>query len=351
MTLIKILAALIIFGLIILIHEFGHFIVARAFGVKVLEFSFGMGPRLFTIHGKKTDYSLKLFPIGGSCAMKGELNEDENDPGAKDSFVNKKPWQRLLVILAGPVFNFILAFITAFILVTALGSDKAVIASVMDGYPAQEAGIQAGDQIVAMNSRHIHLYREISIYNMLHTGKEVDIKVRRGSEILKFHIVPKYDEETGRYLVGMVSSGESVIPANIFEAFEYSYYELRYNILTVIDSLAYLVKGNISRDSVMGPVGIVSNISQTVETVAPYGLKVLLLTIADYVLLFSSNLGVMNLLPFPALDGGRILFILYEMITKKPVKREIEGYIHFAGFAILMLLMIFIAYNDIGRLL
>lgn len=348
MIILKILVAIFIFGLLVFIHELGHFLVARACGVKVIEFSLGMGPRLFTIHGDQTDYSIKALPIGGSCQMKGEMDDDTGDP---DCFINKPAWQRGLVILAGPMFNFLLAFAVAFALVINLGTDKPVVQSVMDGFPAQEAGIQAGDTIKQINARRIYLYREVGLYVAIHEGQELAIIVGRDDGDHVYRVMPEYDEESGRNLIGMMSSGEQTMPENVWDTVKYSYYEMRYNVLTVIDSIIYVFGGHATKDAVMGPVGIVSTISDTVEAAVPQGVRVVLLTIADFILLLGTNLGVMNLLPFPALDGGRLLFILYEMIFRKPVDRKIEGYIHFAGFAILMLLMVLIMVNDIGRLL
>jgi len=344
----KIFVAIFIFGLLVFIHELGHFLVARACGVKVLEFSLGMGPRLFTIHGEKSDYSLKALPIGGSCQMKGEMTDDTGDP---DCFINKPAWQRGLIILAGPLFNFLLAFVVAVALVVNLGTDKPVIQSVMDGFPAQEAGIQAGDTIKQINARRIYLYREIGLYVAIHEGQDLALRVGREDGDHTYVVRPRYDEESGRNLIGMLSSGVQTMPENIFDTVKYSYYELRYNVLTVIDSLIYLFGGHASRDSVMGPVGIVTTISDTVEEAAPLGIRILLLTIADFILLLGTNLGVMNLLPFPALDGGRLLFIIFELIFRRPVDRKIESYVHLTGFAILMLLMVLILINDIGRLL
>jgi len=348
LIILKILAAILIFGILIFIHELGHFLVARACGVKVLEFSLGMGPRLFTIHGRKTDYSLKALPLGGSCQMKGEMDDDTGDP---DCFINKPAWQRGLIILAGPVFNFLLAFAVAIVLVVSLGTDKPVVKSVMDGFPAQEAGIQAGDSIKRINSRQIHLYREIGIYVAIHSDSDLTVTVARADGEHVYTVRPKYDHESGRNLIGMVSSGEQTMPESLWDTIRYSYYEMRYNVLTVIDSLIYVFGGHAGRDSVMGPVGIVTTISDTVAEAAPLGLRILLLTIADYILLLGTNLGVMNLLPFPALDGGRLLFIIFELIFRRPVDRKIEGYVHLAGFAILMLLMVLVAYNDIVKLL
>lgn len=348
-TIIKILAALVIFGLIILIHELGHFVAAKACGVNVIEFSLGMGPRLFTIHGKETDYSLKLFPIGGSCEMKGEIDDEES--GDSDSFQNKKPWQRFIIILAGPLFNFILSFIVAIILCLNLGTDLSVIADVVPGMPAQEAGLLPGDEILNINGRTIKLYREISLFNMLHESEPQRITVNRNGEKLSYDLIPEYSDEYGRYMIGITGSAENTFPESISDLIRYSYYELRYNVLLAVDSLVYLINGHFSPDNVMGPVGIISTISDTVEQTIPYGLKILLLTVADFILLFSTNVGVLNLIPFPALDGGRLLLILIEMIIGKPVNRKVENYINFAGFVLLMLLILVISINDIGRLI
>ena len=348
-TILKIVCALLIFGLIILVHEFGHFIAAKACGVKVIEFSLGMGPRLFTVHGKSTDYSLKVLPLGGSCNMKGEA--DEEDIPDNDSFNAKEPWQRFLIIFAGPGFNFILSFLVAFILVANLGTDLPVIMDTVPGMAAEEAGLEAGDRITKINNRYINLYREVRTYNLINEGINQIITVSRDGEEIVRYVTPKYSEEYGMYMIGIIGSGENTFPENIIDAFKYSFYELRYNILIVFDSFKYLFNGHLSPDNVMGPVGIISSISETVEQTIPYGLRILLLTIADYILLFGTNVAVLNLVPFPALDGGRLLLILIEMIIRRPINRKYENYISFVGFAALMLFMLVISINDIGRLL
>ena len=349
MILIKTVSAILIFGLIILIHEFGHFIVAKACGVKVIEFSLGMGPRLFTYHGKETNYSLKLLPLGGSCEMKGETEEEESED--KDSFGNKKPWQRFLIVFAGPAFNFILAFIVGCILVINVGSDRPVITDIVEGMPAQSCGILPGDEVLNINGRNIHLYREISLYNFIHAGEKQSITIQRDKKQYTFSLIPAYSEEYGKYMIGIIGSNEYTKPSNIFETFRFGYYEMRFNVLSVFDSIVYLVNGHFSKDSVMGPVGIIGTISDTVGEAVPRGLRILLLTVADFILLFSTNVGVMNLLPFPALDGGRIVLILFEWITGRRVNRKVENYINFIGFAILMILMLVITVNDIGRMI
>ena len=349
MFLVKTISAIIIFGLIILIHEFGHFILAKACGVKVIEFSLGMGPRLFTYHGKDTDYSLKVFPLGGSCQMKGE--DEEKGSEDEDSFQNKKPWQRFLIVFAGPAFNFILAFIIGCILVLNVGSDRPLVSDTSEGLPAAICGILPGDEIVNINGRNIRLYREISLYNYIHAREAQEVTVKRNNGYHTYSLTPVYSEEYGRYLIGITGPGEYTKPSDIFETFRFGYYEMRYNFLAAVDSIIYLINGHFSKDSVMGPVGIIGTISDTVEEAVPNGLRIVLLTLADFILLFSTNVGVMNLLPFPALDGGRIVMIVFEWITGKTVNRKVENYINFIGFALLMLLMLLITVNDIGRMI
>lgn len=348
MILLKIVCAVLIFGLIILGHEFGHFVTARMCGVTVNEFSFGMGPRIFSVQGKNTRFSLKALPLGGSCEMKGELDDTSGDP---DCFINKKPWQRLIIIAAGPCFNFLMSFIVACILAAALGSDRPVVGSLMNGLPGEKAGIQCGDEVIRINNRNIKLFREISVYNSLHQGEKFEVTILRADGKHTYVIEPEFNDEYGKYMLGIMSNPEDAFPENILQLFKYGYYEVRYNFLIAIDSLSYIFNGHLTSDSVMGPVGIVGTITETVEEVAPKGARILFLTICDYILLFGTNLGIMNLLPFPALDGGRILFIIIEMILGRPVNREIEGYIHIGGFAVLILLMLYIAFNDVIRLI
>lgn len=345
LTLLKIICGVLIFGLIIFIHEFGHFIVAVLMGVKCNEFSLGMGPRLFTIHGKLTDYSLKLLPIGGSCALKGEM---EDEDGADDCFVNKKPWQRFLVIFAGPAFNIVLSFIVAMILISNTGTRLSYVSEVMEGYPAQEAGIEAGDRIVRLNSRNIDLLQDMQLYLMTHENLDLDVTVLRDGQKLMYHIEPFYSEEAGKRLIGIVGS-DPVMPENVFETIEYSYYELRYDVTAVFDSLYYALNGHDVRNNVMGVVGAVGVISDTVEVTYQYGLRVMLLTIAQFLLLFGTNIAVMNLIPFPALDGGRLVLIVIEMITGKKLNEKVENTVTYIGFAILMVLMLLIMFNDILR--
>ena len=343
----NIVIALIIFGIIVLIHEFGHFLFAKLSGVKVVEFSVGMGPRIFSVKGKETKYSLKLLPLGGSCAMYGE-DDDEDAPG---SFNSAPLFGRIATIAAGPIFNFILAFLVAIFIVANVGVDKPVISGFVSGLPAESSGLMAGDEIKEINGKKVDFYRNVSTYLFLNQGKDIVLTVKRnGNEEKTVNISPVYSEENSQYMIGIRSSGYQKL-TNPLEIIKYSVLEVKFTISMTVESLAHLIKGKVDVGEVSGPVGIVSMIGDTVNESKPYGIFVVLLSLSQMVLLLSANLGVMNLLPLPALDGGRLIFLFLEAIFRRPLNRKIEGYIHLAGFALLMLLMVFVMFNDIRKIL
>lgn len=348
----SIIVAILVFGLIILIHEFGHFIVAKKCGIGVIEFSIGMGPRLLSFEKGETRYSIKALPFGGSCMMMGE-DENDSDPRA---FNNKPVWSRIAVIAAGPVFNFILAFVLALIIVSYVGYDAPVLTGVIDGFPAQESGMQAGDVLTKVNGRKITIYRDLQMYLIMNPGKELDVEYKRpaadggAAEKYSTHIVPKFSEENQSYMMGIETSTYRVATTSLMETLKYSAYEVQYCIRTTIDSVGMLVRGKVGKDDIAGPVRMVSVIDETVEETKNYGMAVTLLTLANLCLLLSANLGVMNLLPIPALDGGRLVFLLIELVRGKPIDKEKEGMVHMAGMVFLMGLMIFVLFNDITTL-
>ena len=338
--------ALLIFGVIVTFHEFGHFIVAKKSGIKVIEFSVGMGPRIISWQGKETRYSLKIFPLGGSCMMLGEDEEEENLEG---SFNSAPVLSRLATIFAGPFFNFILAFFFSLIIVANVGVDRANVTGVTDGYPAKEAGIKAGDVIKKLNGKNIIIYRDFLIGMYDNKDKPVTVTVQRNGEEIDFTITPKLNTENKRYMLGIENASGNEKVGGFFEVIKYSVYEVWYNITSTVKSLGMMIRGRVSANDVSGPVGIVGVIGDTVNKTN--GAWELFLTVANMIVLFSANLGVMNLLPIPALDGGRIVFLLCELVRGKPLNRKAEGYIHFAGFAFLMLLMVVVMFNDIRKLL
>lgn len=338
-----ILLAILVFGLIIFVHESGHFLLAKANKIRVDEFSLGMGPRLISFVKGETRYSLKLLPIGGSCMM----GEDDVEDVGEGSFNSKSVWARISVVAAGAIFNFILALIFAIIVVGFTGYDKPVISDVMDGFPAQEAGLQAGDRIVKIDHKKINLWREITYYNMFHQGETVDLVYERDGIRKKVTITPKQDED-GTYLLGITSSNYQ--KPNVFTAVQYGVYEVKFWICTTLESLKMLVTGAVGMDQLSGPVGIVDVVDETYQESKDYGPLVVFLQMLNIGILLSANLGVMNLLPLPALDGGRLVFLFIEAIRGKRVSPEKEGWVHGAGMILLLALMAFVLFNDIMRL-
>ena len=355
-TVISILIFAIMFTVIVASHEFGHFLLAKLNGISVVEFSIGMGPTLLHFTKGGTKYSLKLLPIGGACMFEGEngLADEEDENGKKKelsdgAFMKANVWKRIETVLAGPLFNFILAFIFALIVVGFCGTDKPVIQATMVGYPAEAAGIEPGDLITKIGNEKIHIYRQISLISAINQGENLDIEYVRDGKTYTTTIVPQYDEETDRYYIGILGSGE-VVECKGFDLFKYSIYETEYWFGYTFKCLKMLVGGKLTKDDVAGPVGMTQQIEDTYEAVKPYGVSSVVFTMMELAMLISVNLGVLNLLPIPALDGGRLLFMLIEVVRGKPVPPEKEGIVHLIGMAALFILMIFVLFNDIMRL-
>ena len=317
----KIIIALLIFSIIIIFHELGHFSLAKANGIRVNEFCLGLGPTILGVTKGETKYSLKLLPFRGACMMEGEDGESTDDR----AFGKKSVWARISVVAAGPVFNFIMAFVFSFILLSCNGYDVPKITEVSEGFAAEQAGMQAGDVIVKMNGKHIHFYREVSSYSMFHAGETVEVTYERDGKRYTAELTPLYDEELGRYRYGFV--GGEVEKGNVFKNLLYSGYEVKYWIDTTFGSLKMLATGGVS-----------------------YGYYAAFLQMLYICILISANLGVMNLLPLPALDGGRLVFLIVEAIRGKKVDPDKEGMVHFIGLMLLMLLMVVVMFNDIRKI-
>ncbi len=341
----KIIIALLIFSIIIIFHELGHFWLAKANGIRVNEFCLGLGPTIFGFTKGETKYSLKLLPFGGACMMEGE-DDDSSDERA---FNKKSVWARISVVAAGPIFNFIMAFVFAFILVCNTGYDIPEIVEVSEGYAAEEAGMKPGDVILEMNGKNIHFYREVSSYALFHEGESVEVTYERDGERYTTTLAPKYDEELGKYRYGFV--GGKVVQGNLFQNLKYSVYEVKYWIDTTVGSLKMLVTGGVTLNDVSGPVGLVDAIGDSYEESVSYGYYAAFLQMLYISILISANLGVMNLLPLPALDGGRLVFLIIEGIRGKRIDPDKEGMVHFVGLMLLMGLMVVVMFNDIRKII
>lgn len=372
----------IIFGVIVLSHEFGHFIVAKKNGIHVVEFAIGMGPTLFHIDRGGTKYSIKLLPFGGACIFEGEdglagekQSEEKSDisrerqdgvyrempvtakeifPLRKEtggSFLEASVWVRIATIFAGPFVNLLLGFLIALILVAYRGTDLPVIQMVSEDSAAEEAGLMAGDVITRMNGERIHVYREVRLNSLLNSdGKDFSISYLRDGQEYSVTLTPKYSKEDDRYYIGLMGIGEYA-PCRGFSVVRYGFYESQFVVKNTIKSLQMLVTGKLGRDDVSGPVGVASYVGETYEEVKEYGFLTVLMTMLELVVILSINIGVMNLLPLPALDGGRLVFLLLEVVRGKPVPPEKEGFVHMAGLILFFLLMVFVMYNDIMRII
>jgi regulator of sigma E protease len=366
----NILVAILMFSVIIVIHELGHFLLAKKNGIAVTEFSVGMGPRIISVvktskgfsmklfastddcnsleeWKDRTKYSIKLFPVGGSCMMLGEDEILENE----NAFNKKNVWARISVIAAGPIFNFILAFFLAVIVIGVAGYDPSTVVSVDEGMPMQEAGIQKGDVITNIDGTTIDIGRELSIYFQFHPLKEKEMKItyERNGEKNTVLVTPKLNEENA-YKLGF-GFGDARVKTTPFNVLKYSFIEVRFWIKTTVESLGQLILGKISRNDLAGPVGVVDMVGNAVKESRPYGMVTTILSVCNMGILLSANLGVMNLLPIPALDGGRLVFLVLEAIRRKPVDQEKEGMVHLIGLVALMILMVFVMFNDISRLI
>lgn len=426
----KIIIAILIFSGIVLIHELGHFLLAKKNGIVVTEFSLGMGPRLVSTVRGGTRYSVKILPIGGSCAMLGEDTEEEQLPG---SFNAAPVWGRISVVAAGPVFNFILAFVLSVLIVGFVGYNPAEIMQVKEGSAAEAAGLRPGDIIKEYQGYHIDLGKDLYLYsylNQLEADEVIHIVYERDGKEYETSFTPDVNV---RYLLGLNRSADSMevtsliegmpledagvkqgdvitgingvkiadgaaydayiqehplsdepvditymrdgleyeatitpaeyrtadsgfsyrgncVKAEGFEVLKYGALEVKYMLRSTLVSLRELFTGGLGVKDLSGPVGVVDAIGTTYEESKSQGTLMVWMNMLYMAVLLSANLGVMNLLPFPALDGGRLVFLILEAIRRKPVNRQLEGMVHFAGLMFLMMLMVVVMYHDILRI-
>ncbi len=338
---------LLVFGVVVISHEFGHFLIAKANGIHVVEFCVGMGPTLCSFKKGETKYALRLLPIGGACMFEGEdgLNQQEEGADNSGSFQNAKVWSRIATVVAGPFFNFFLAFLVALIMVQMIVIREPIVSGLIEGGAAQEAGLMAGDRILSMNGERIYLYEEISLINQLNKGKEIKILYERDGQKYETALTPFYSEEEGRFLLGITNSEIKQIKG--LDGIRFAWYEVRFGVVNTYKSLGMLVTGKVSRQDVAGPVGIAVNVVGKVYEETKESAMDVLVNMLNIVMLLSVNLGIFNLLPIPALDGGRLVFLLIEVVRGKPISPEKEGLVHFIGMVFFMGLMVVVFFNDL----
>ena len=361
-TAVSIIAFILIIGILIFFHEFGHFLLAKRNGVGVVEFSIGMGPKLFSRVKNGTNFCVRAIPFGGYCMMLGDesfvpdpsLEGEKVDMDEDHAYSKKSVWARMSITLAGPVFNFILGFIFSVILIALVGVTTTKISGTVENSAAEEAGLQAGDEILKLNRTRVHQFKDISIYMSLHEGEEITVTYRRDGEKMTAVIKPKIDEETGAYLIGIYAP-QRTKDLNVLQVFRYGFYDFEYNAGAVIKSLGLLFRGKLGLNDLSGPVGMAGMVNDIVTEVeedtkeesffvTAFWVFVNLLNFAS---LISVNLGIMNLLPVPGLDGGKFLFLLVEAVIRRPVPKKMEGIITIAGFVLLFGLMIVVFFNDV----
>ena len=350
-VIINILLFVLILSTIVAIHEFGHFIFAKIMGVYVYEYSIGMGPVLFSFKPKKSEtvYSLRAIPLGGFCSLAGEDTESDDEEKVPDNMrlQAKKPWQRFFIMFMGPGFNFILAFVVIFCISLISGSSTydPVISSVTKDSPVYVAGIEKGDKILKIDTHNIYSIDDISLYlTISNKTKPTSIKVKKtDGKVKTYKITPqkvKVKKKT-TYVYGLKLQAKKT--KGFIKAVKYTFVKMGALFRQMFVTVGALFTGKVSVKDLSGPVGIYSIVGEYAKS-----------GVADLFFLMaylSINVGFLNLLPLPAFDGGHILFILIELIMRRPVNPKVENIIHTVGLALLMLLMVYVTINDIFRLI
>lgn len=328
-----IIYAIIIFCLLIFVHELGHFIVAKACGVKVNEFAIGMGPAIFKKQKGETLYAVRLFPIGGFCAMEGEDEDSEDDR----AFNNKPAWQRALVLTAGSFMNLLTAVVLMIVIAFVVGQATTTVNEVLDDSPAYRAGMMSGDRIVEVDGTAVDEWNDVITYIGESSRDTADIVVERDGAQQTLTAALEYDKESGRNKIGITPDMKHSIAGSVGSGMKNTW-NMTVMMYKVIKQL---FTGDVSVSELSGPVGIVYAVNQSAKAGVIY--------VVYLASLLSLNLAIMNMLPFPALDGGRLLFLLIRKITGKRITDAIEGKIHFIGIILLMVLMVYVTWNDIVK--
>ena len=340
-----IIIAVVLFGLIIFVHEFGHFFTAKLSGIRVNEFALGMGPKLFSFGKGETIYTLRLLPIGGYCAMEGEDEESDDE----SAFNNKPVWKRMIVVVAGAVMNILFGFLLMIFIVCQfdlLGTTQ--IAAFAEGSKLEAAGAKAYDFVYSIDDYRCYTDRDLSFALALADPESVDFVLVRGEEKVQLNDIKldSYDGMNGRSAVvldftifGTDPSFGGVIKKSFFDTYSLA--------RTVVVSLKGLATGQFGLNEISGPVGAAQAITQAANEGLKTGMMDAVNNIISMMALISVNLGIFNLLPFPALDGGRFVFLLIEAIVRKPVPRKYEAYVNGAGLICLLGFMAVITFKDI----
>lgn len=344
---------IIIFLVMVVSHEFGHYIVGKKNGIHANEFFVGIGPKLIKWTRDDTEFSVRLLPFGGACVFEGmdELedskSEDAEPTYSEHSFLKANVWARFATTLAGPLFNIILAYVCGVILASVTGAVIPEVQTVLEDSAAEAAGILPGDMILRINGHSVHLSSEVSFDSYYSTGEAMKLTILRDGHKQNVVLVPKYSEEDQRYYMGITNG--KYIDCGLGNSLKYGFYNVEYILRATVEGIRMMFTGQVGKDELAGPVGIVQVVDDTYQESREYGFLSVVLSMINITMLLSANLAVMNLLPIPGLDGGRLLFIIIEIVTRRRVPPEKEGYVTLAGMALLMALVVFVLFNDISK--
>ena len=337
-----IVASVFVFGLLVLFHEFGHFIMAKATGMRVDEFAIGFGPKIVSKKIGETEYSIRCVPLGGFNDIAG-MDPAENDAGDR-GYCEKPVWKRMIVIVAGPLMNFLLPIVIFFFIFMIVGlsspSTRPELGEVMPDQPAAMAGLQSGDRIDAINEETINEWDDI--VRIVHgaDGSPMKIAYHRGDEARQATVIPVFDKQNNRMVIGIMGALDTWQPS-VIEAAEAALFKTGYVIYHMIEGLVQIFTGEAAAE-LAGPLGVM----QMTGTVAKLGFAALM----NFAALLSLNLGIINLLPVPALDGGHFVTLLLEALRGKPLGEKAMHYTQIAGITVLVALMLFATKNDIVRI-
>ena len=342
---VSLIYTLLIICIVVVVHEFGHYIIARSNGIYVKEFWVGFGPTLLSFTKNDTLFCLKPIPFGGACIF-------EDDPECEEPeklYGNSGVWARILTTFAGPMFNIVLAFVLS-VLILSLAASSVVMTTelveVTNGSPAQSAGLKKGDIIRKYNGKNVDISTEVIIFNTVADGEPVALTYEREGKLYNVSVRPEYSEKYGRYLFG-INFGTSLKEWSSTDILKYSVYYVRMNIRSTVYGLKGLFAGRLGMDSLSGPVGTAKIVGDVYMEAKQEGLPTVVLNMLNLALIISASLGIMNLLPLPGLDGGKLILLFIEAIRRKPVGRDKEAVVNFVGFAVLMTIMVIVMYNDI----
>ena len=339
----EIVGGIIVFSLLIIIHELGHFWTAKSFNIKVNEFAVGMGPALWKKQKGETLYAVRCVPMGGYCKMEGE---DESSPEPR-AFGNAKAWKRIVVLAAGGIMNLIAGLLLCFVLLaTTHNIAVPTVGSFSDNSPLEAAGLQVGDQIISIDGKIVHTTQDVQITTQLSQNQKKIVYMHDGVRQTAY-VTPVLNEDSGTYMLGFTSG---YVQNSFVNTIKYGWYQFASFSEQIISTLVRLVTGHLNISQLSGPVGIAGVIGGAVGGVVTQSGGTGWWFLAYVFILITINLGIFNLIPFPALDGGRIFFVLVELVRRKPIKAEYEGVVHVIGFAALIGLIIVVTGFDIFRL-